>query len=283
MTLFSQRKGFKPVKSVMQIDSMDDDLRNGLWNALTIFYWNKIYVYDGYIKGDDNINLFRVLWLDYFKLPIDTLSLEWNKMYKFLREHFFEYKWNEVYDFIEFLISIERPYRIDRDAFINYCNNILQREVSAYRVVGDRFTEITSEEEVNEIEEAFDRAKSLKPVYLHLKSSIDFLSDRKSPNYRNSIKESISAVEAICNLISKGNKATLGQTLKEMEKKIEVHPALKKAFDSLYGYTSDAEGIRHALLNESNLDFEDAKFMLVSCSAFINYLIAKSSKIGIKL
>lgn len=283
MTLFSQRKGFNPVKSVMQIDSMDDDLRNGLWNALTIFYWNKIYVYDGYIKGDDNINLFRVLWLDYFKLPIDTLSLEWNKMYKFLREHFFEYKWNEVYDFIEFLISIERPYRIDRDAFINYCNNILQREVSAYRVVGDRFTEITSEEEVNEIEEAFDRAKSLKPVYLHLKSSIDFLSDRKSPNYRNSIKESISAVEAICNLISKGNKATLGQTLKEMEKKIEVHPALKKAFDSLYGYTSDAEGIRHALLKESNLDFEDAKFMLVSCSAFINYLIAKSSKIGIKL
>jgi len=33
--LFSQRKDLKPVKSVVQTDSMDDDLRNGLWNVLT--------------------------------------------------------------------------------------------------------------------------------------------------------------------------------------------------------------------------------------------------------
>jgi hypothetical protein len=42
MKLFSQRKGLKPVKSVMQVDSMDDDLRNGLWNALTVYYWSKV-------------------------------------------------------------------------------------------------------------------------------------------------------------------------------------------------------------------------------------------------
>ena len=28
-------------------------------------------------------------------------------------------------------------------------------------------------------------------------------------------------------------------------------------------------------------DFEDAKYMLVSCSAFINYLIQKANKIGV--
>ncbi|MBE9594508.1 MAG: hypothetical protein IMF19_13640, partial [Proteobacteria bacterium] len=32
--LFSQRKGITPVKSVLQTDSMDEDLRNGLWNVL---------------------------------------------------------------------------------------------------------------------------------------------------------------------------------------------------------------------------------------------------------
>ncbi len=37
MNLFSQRKGLKPVKSIIQIDSMDTDLRNSLWNALSIF------------------------------------------------------------------------------------------------------------------------------------------------------------------------------------------------------------------------------------------------------
>jgi len=62
-----------------------------------------------------------------------------------------------------------------------------------------------------------------------------------------------------------------------------MHSALKSAFSSLYGYTSDADGIRHALLNEPNLYFEDAKFMLVSCSTFINYLIIKASKAGIKI
>jgi len=100
------------------------------------------------------------------------------------------------------------------------------------------------------------------------------------PNYRNPIKESISAVESLCNLIT-GRKDTLGDALKKLEAKVVIHPALKKGFSSIYGYTSDADGIRHGLLEETNLDFEDAKFMLVSCSAFVNYLIAKSQKAGI--
>jgi hypothetical protein len=101
------------------------------------------------------------------------------------------------------------------------------------------------------------------------------LADRKAPDYRNSIKESISAVESLCNLITEDNKATLGKALKKLDDKVALHRCLKNAFDSLYGYTSDADGIRHALLEESNLEFEDAKFMLVACSAFINYLKAK--------
>ena len=60
---------------------------------------------------------------------------------------------------------------------------------------------------------------------------------------------------------------------------------LKEAFQRLYQYTSSAEGIRHAigLMEEPNLNYEDAKFMLVSCSAFINYLMSKASKAGIKM
>jgi hypothetical protein len=147
--------------------------------------------------------------------------------------------------------------------------------------VDGKITQITSEEEISEIEEALKNAP--KPVDIHLKTALDKLSDRKSPDYRNSIKESISAVEAICKQIASDTKADLEKALKEIEKKTELHPALKNAFRNLYGYTSDAQGIRHALMEESDLDFEDAKFMLVSCSAFVNYLITKSSKAGIKL
>jgi len=94
----------------------------------------------------------------------------------------------------------------------------------------------------------------------------------------------LSAVEAICILLTGQKKATLGQALKLLKQnKIEIHPALEKSFSNLYGYTSDADGIRHALLEDPNLDFEDAKFMLVSCSAFVNYLIEKAAKAGIKI
>jgi hypothetical protein len=68
-----------------------------------------------------------------------------------------------------------------------------------------------------------------------------------------------------------------------LEKEIVLHSALKKAFNNLYGYTSDAKGIRHALLEEAELYPEDAKFMLISCSAFVNYLVSKISKTEIKI
>ena len=84
-------------------------------------------------------------------------------------------------------------------------------------------------------------------------------------------------------VIDDNPKGTLGRTLNKIDSKIKIHKDLKDAFKNLYGYTSDAEGIRHSLMENPNLDFEDAKFMLVSCSAFINYLIIKAQKAGIKI
>jgi len=73
-------------------------------------------------------------------------------------------------------------------------------------------------------------------------------------------------------------KSTLADALKKLDEKIEIHPAPKEGFKKIYGYTSDADGIRHALMDEDKLEFDDPKYMLVSCFAFINYLIAKSRK-----
>jgi len=69
--------------------------------------------------------------------------------------------------------------------------------------------------------------------------------------------------------------------LKKIKDKIGLHPALEKGFGAIYGYTSDQGGIRHAMIDESTCDFEDAKYMLVSCSAFVNYLIMKANKAGL--
>ena len=296
---FSERMGFKPVKTVIQVDSMDVELRNGLWNALTLFYWKhldykthftylkEVSRYDRYTPNptDEFADLIVDLWLDYFKRSLHDLPESWQAksypsqktVYEEMRGYFFSCIWYEVYDLLEFIPNnYSSHYHQDRnEQFLEYCNEIMEREVAAYRFVSGKIVRVTSEEEIASIEEAIAAADKFRPVSLHMKQALDLLADRKSPDYRNSIKESISAVEPLCNLITEDNKATLGQALKKLDEKVVLHPALKKAFDSLCGYTSDADGIRHALLDESNLEFEDAKFMLVACSAFVNYLKAK--------
>lgn len=285
MSLFSEREGIKPVKSIIQIDSIDENLRNSLWNTLSIYYWDQL-------KGQTFIStsnrqttielLLKRVWFNYFKWSIDTLSNRWSSTHKKIRDYFFRCEWYEVYDFIEYIANEDIDYSGNKE-FISFCNKMLEREVSAYRFVGTKIIKITSEAEISEIEEALEAENSLKPVTNHLKQALDLLADRNSPDYRNSIKESILAVEATCQLITGNSKATLGQALGEIENKVSIHPALKDSFKKLYGYTSDADGIRHALLEESNLNFEDAKFILVSCSAFINYLKSKASTAGINL
>lgn len=59
------------------------------------------------------------------------------------------------------------------------------------------------------------------------------------------------------------------------------HPALSESLGKLYAYTNDGDGIRHSLKDEKTVDSEDALFMLVTCSAFINYMSAKARKAGI--
>lgn len=90
MNSFSQRKGIKPIKNVLQIESMDNDLRNGLWNALTHSYWSGVKS-DKYRKVTLSHNvamrqLCATLWQDYFNIPVDTLGNSWNDTYKILRE-----------------------------------------------------------------------------------------------------------------------------------------------------------------------------------------------------
>jgi len=214
------------------------------------------------------------LWLHHFKQALDTLDHSWGKVLDQLRDHFFQAEWYEVYDFIEF---VSTHYDDDgrNQKFRETCNRFLEREMSAYRFVSDQITRVVDEEEIQSIEDAVSVQQDA--VREHLNRALALMSDRKSPDFRNSIKESISAVEALALHILGEKKGTLGALLARVEEKAGLHPALKTAFSKLYGYTSDADGIRHALLEESDLDFEDAKFMLVACSAFINYTVAKAN------
>jgi hypothetical protein len=187
------------------------------------------------------------------------------------RDYFFSAQWYEVYDFLEF-VAQNGP-AASYDPFALLCNDFLETENAAYRFVNKKIVQITQPQEIAAIEDAASSGHDA--VRRHIETALGLLSDRKTPDYRNSIKESISAVESLCGTIAGDSKATLGQAIKKLD--LNLHPALEKGFSSIYGYTSDADGIRHAIHEERNLEFSDAKFMLVACSAFVNYLIAKQA------
>jgi hypothetical protein len=254
--LFSQRRGLKPFEKAIQTDSLDDELRYGLWSCFHVCYLKQHDGMYGSLSGSNLEGLFIQYWHNFFKFPIDNLNTrDIDVPAKFVRKWFLKAEWHEVYDFLEFTIANSPEWFADD--FREMVNDVLQREIAD--------------------------TSGLSGVQAHLKQALQHLSDRKRPDYRNSIKEAISAVEAVSQHVTGDGKATLGKALGVLEGKQQLHPALKQAFSKLYGYTSDADGIRHSMLEESSLSYSDGKFMLVACSAFINYVLARCAEDGIEI
>lgn len=263
---FSERHGFVAASRVVQTDDMNDALRTSIWNALD----EHLFSSRGFIDGSRDreagmIEFSTYLWRDYFKKRIDSRPDYEYQMLNEIRTYFFKCRWYEVYDFTEFTVG-GYPYLADE------VNKMLEREMSGFRIIDGVVTPITSEDEIKAIDTALQDDDIAPAARSHLRQALLHLSNRDAPDYRNSIKESVSAVESICKVVAGKEKATLGDALGVIEKKQHLHAALKGAFAKLYGYTSDDGGIRHAMLEEPDLSLADALFFLVSCSAFINYL-----------
>ncbi len=260
---FSERMGYKEVSDTLQTQTVNETLKNQLWNVLYIFVWEKGEHYFDYQGLQIN------LWFYYFKEKLDQMPYNYDSFLLQIKKYFFEAEWFEIYDFLEQVLRY-----LENEELNTFINDVLEDELSGYRFVNGIFTEVTDKQEIEMIEVAL-KDKDFPHVKAHLQRALELLSDRKSPDYRNSIKESISAVESIARDIANTPKATLGEALKEIERKGDFHKALKEGFLKLYGYTSDANGIRHAMMDEPNLTADDAKFFLLVCTSFINYLKTK--------
>lgn len=282
---FSQRIGKKKATKEIQLESIDTELQNGLWNIIKLLFIDPIASHTNYNRGEFK-GFANELWHDFYKLPVDRIPKFEFEIEDFIRKRFFEDEWYESYDFIEFLLHLKYVH-YNKTEFVDTLNSILEREFSGYRIIDNLIAPISNELELEEISSAnksTSQFSSLNGANIHLENALNLLSDRKNPNYRNSIKESISAVEATCRIIT--NENTLGKALNKLEEKgLNINNQLKAGFDKIYAYTNDKEsGIRHAIVQQPNEpDFSDAKYMLVSCSSFINYLIIKAEKIGLKI
>lgn len=273
--MFSEKYGYKPEK-VIQHENISDELRNRIWN---LFYQNEIKAgglsskrLSQAVAGAQTI---EEKISDKLGFLIDSSSKSPSVMDRLKSYILSASSWFEVYDFVEIHLSfLEKD---DCTQRIQQYNEIFVEEKSGYRIVAGEIAPITNKSEIQSIEQA--TSTPYQSVNQHIQKALAFYANIKTPDYENSVKESISAVEAMCCIIT-GKNATLNKAIEKLKNNgVHIHPALEKAFISLYAYTCDEKGIRHAGIEFVNAPAEDAKYMLISCSAFVNYLMEKWSKV----
>jgi len=271
---FSDRNNINIENREMQYQSLDDRTR-----AMLITMTSGVLKQ---IEFDKSLAFYRGILIQVYAWEVDlSVALDKGEVKEIIYQTIRENPYDEVFSLIEFIVQeMQRTQPWKKGEYEDDYNAVLEREYVGYRFVNEIIVPITDENEINAINKATESPYAI--VNTHMSKAIALLADRENPDYENSIKESISAVEAICEILTgvKGKEATLGNMLKKIEESgVVIHGALKSAFNILYGYTSDANGIRHAGdIGGPSSTFEEAKFMLVSCSAFVNYLIGVSAK-----
>lgn len=289
---YSDRNGIKRENVEIQLKNFDKRTRNQFQNIISQVY-QMAFGPDLYYKREDIQDFLKYIIGTVYSETVDVREFE-NDNFVFKTINYTIQ--NEDYDDVLTLIEAIAQYcdthlkkdwdyydqfnhKYNKKSIFEILNDVFKQEYVGYRFVDGIITPITDQSEINTITEALNNKYEI--VYEHLSKANKLLGDRSLPDYENSIKESISAVEALGEIITglKGKEATLGNILKKLEDRgVTIHGGLKSAFNILYGYTSDANGIRHAGdIGGPASTFEEAKFMLVACCAFVNYLVALSS------
>lgn len=293
MARFSERYGYTKASDVIIRERITPEIQNAICTCfdrlprMVSHYRN----FEGTSGKRWYICLEQYIWTQYLNLREKKFNTDFYNPTIVATAYFenISHEWYDKLNLLEFVIQYiyedDERYFANRykpnngcisQAFTNMLNSEFERLNFAYRVVNKEIVEITSEQEIATIETAIDNTP--RNIQLHLNRALELYAQRPEGDYRNSIKESISAVEAFCR--EKTGENTLGKALNKLEQNGIVFPAvLKQAFDKLYAYTNQSDsGIRHALMDDSGAyapGGEEALFMLVSCSAFINYLGSK--------
>lgn len=270
---FSEKYGYSKTRDSFQIDSIDNKLKKRIWNRIREDIFEKITRdrLSSYFTYNNEHKMFVLLYDEYIGTDFKP-SKNIDNLQKQIKEYYDKLEWYKIYDFLEALVYFHYNQN-KKEQFKTNINNTLEQEMSGYRFVDDSIAPIIDEVEIKEIEEVFE--SKYDTVKGHLSKALELLSDRENPDYQNSIKESISAVESIVNVVIGRANVALNKGLQSLP--FEIDNNFKQGIVRLYSWTSSSDGIRHGAHEGEILSgFDEAKYMLVSCCAFINYLISKN-------
>ena len=286
---FSQREGLAPLPEALQAEDLSTKFRNCVWKVVdekfaACTYLNVVYLQfvdspDGNYWGA----LRKSYHLDILEEPHDTIGDECDvrAVRSWLRKLILD---APAYD--ETLTLIEHMFRVpgmpnDLASAIEKCFDhalyFIDRSGAPTCIVS-----ATSEEMKKATVKALANINQseLGGAKHHLRESAQALNAK---NFAGSIRESIHAVESAARQIDPGNSKSMRDALQSLtQRNMSIHPALKSAFNMLYGYTSDEQGIRHPMIDvdPDKIGSDEAIFMYAACVSFVDYLIAKKPQLN---
>jgi len=183
---------------------------------------------------------------------------------------------NEVLGFINFLNEYYPGEDIIEKLNIAI-NKVFEEEKSAYKIIDGIVVCIMGQEEIKEVENALNPPDKFAPVREHMRRALKCFSDKKESDYEGTIRESIHAVESLAKIIT-GKEKSLSALIQSLTK---THYNLREGFKELYNWASivgrhGKSEIEHKKSGKKITTGEpEARYMLITCSAFVNYVIAK--------
>ena len=273
---FSQAWGYEEIRRI-DLEELPPEARTAIWNAFFV------HVRDSSARDINDDLWIHDAWADILQakhchfdhLRIDDWNPEFSSVCKDLQQYIEEQPFNRVFDLIQFVLR----HRACPRSFTEETMALFRRCGLAYVVdTGPPPTIIpaVTPEEGNTVVDAAEmlRRVGLKGSALHLGNASECLN---RGDWAGSVRESIHAVESVARQLDPEAATTLAPALKSLERHGALHPTLKNAFSKLYGYTSDQQGIRHALLDRTDAQVgqDEAVFMLGACASFASYLWRK--------
>lgn len=272
---FAQREGHEALPRQLNLKEISKELRAHVWKIYFDMFQEakRSNYHTAWIdKGDEITELLYDFWIIRLHNPADEFSNNYADQLNRLKRIIMEGGYIPFLDFLEFTLRSPRVHR-HRKGLIAAA---LENARAAYRIIENRVMPIATPEEGEALQRAFTdlQGANMAGPRAHL---LNAGSSVVGGRFAESVRESIHAVEAAARLLEPSAN-TLEPALAKLARSGKIHGALKSGFASLYGFTSDEQGIRHALLEkaEADVDETDALFMLGACAAFVSYLVSRS-------
>ncbi|MXY51730.1 MAG: hypothetical protein F4Y86_04260 [Gammaproteobacteria bacterium] len=272
---FSEAQGYVDVPKPLALEQLPETARTLLWSVLYNHLDDAATGPQPYrsISGGWRTIMHEVHYV-HFSRPADEWSPRLDYIARLYKKRLLEqWTFREVFDFLLFIMHRTNP----DGGFVQSIKQAFTLERVAYLIVDDGEVAIVPAATAPE-REALARSMEeihqagLKGAESHIKESSSCINDGR---WAASVRESIHAVESVARQICP-NAKSLAAALKSLDAGT-LHPALRGAFEKLYGYTSDEQGVRHALLDQddANVGQDEAVFMLGACASFASFLWRK--------